>query len=250
MELRRYLHLLRQRWLLIAITMVVAIGGAYVVRDDTTSYTGDATIYVGSQQLTGSATGDLISNDAATGLQAVARTFAIMIGSEPIARDAIERSGIDRSASAVAASTLSFVRVGTNLVIVTYTDPDPAVAQQLTNAIADAFVQKVQEFEPGIPTEGSVPRLPAYVFDRASLPVVPNESGGGAYGIAALFGFVFAAAVAFVIDYLDLTVKTPGDLERRGDVVVLGVVPIHRPDLSVSAPADVGRAEPASVGAG
>src|SRR3546814_8110350 len=44
---------------------------------------------------------------------------------------------------------------------------DPEMAQTLANGLADTFVKDIQEFEPGV-TEGTVPRLPAYVFERRS----------------------------------------------------------------------------------
>jgi capsular polysaccharide biosynthesis protein len=106
------------------------------------------------------------------------------------------------------------------------------VAQTLTNGIVDAFVDQIRQFEPGEPREGDVPALPAYVSARAQLPRSPDSvQNNGTYFVAALFGFLFAAAVAFVLDHLDLTVRSPEDLERRTGLPVLGVVPLHRPDL-------------------
>ena len=43
--------------------------------------------------------------------------------------------------------------------------------------------------------------------------------------LGALFGFVIAALIVLVLDYLDVTVKSPEELERRVGLPVLGIVP-------------------------
>ena len=150
-----------------------------------------------------------------------------MIASEPIARDAVQRTGLDAASAQVANRTTAVVIPGTSLIRITYKDADPSRARALANAISDALVEKVQTFEPGtVGGEGEVPILPAYVFARADLPVVPQ--GNGAIGrllTGAVFGFVLAAGVAFLLDYLDITPRSADDLERHLGLPVLGVVP-------------------------
>jgi capsular polysaccharide biosynthesis protein len=46
--------------------------------------------------------------------------------------------------------------------------------------------------------------------------------------LAALFGFLGAAALAFLLEYVDVTVKNPADAERRLELPVLAVVPMQR----------------------
>jgi capsular polysaccharide biosynthesis protein len=113
------------------------------------------------------------------------------------------------------------------LIRITYKDADPSRARALANAISDALVEKVQTFEPGsVGEEGEVPILPAYVFARADLPVVPESNGAiGRLLTGAVFGFVLAAGVAFLLDYLDITPRSADDLERHLGLPVLGVVP-------------------------
>lgn len=225
MELRRYLTVLRRRWLLILVTTACGILAGYASLPSGSVYSAETTIYVGNRQF-GNA--GALSADQSAGVERVARTFAVMIASEPIARDAVRETGIDASAKQVAARTVAGVIPGTSLIRITYRDADPAQAMALANAISDALVEKVQTFEPGaVGGEGEVPILPAYVFERADLPAVPE--GKGAFGrlmTGALFGFVLAAGVAFLLDYLDITPRSAGDLERHLGLPVLGVVPV------------------------
>jgi len=224
MELRRYLNVLRRRWLLLLASTLCGVVAAYLTLPSGNTYTAETTIYVGYRQFGGAGA---LSADQTNGVQQVARTFAVMIASEPIARDAVQRTGIDASSAQVANRTTAAVIPGTSLIRITYHDADPSRARALANAISDALVEKVQTFEPGsVGDEGEVPILPAYVFARADLPVVPE--GNGAIGrllTGAVFGFVLAAAVAFLLDYLDITPRSSDDLERHIGLPVLGAIP-------------------------
>jgi capsular polysaccharide biosynthesis protein len=171
-------------------------------------------------------------------IQGIATTFAVMIPSEPIARDAVERTGVNRSPNGVAGSTYASVIPGTTLIQVVVADPDAAVAQALANGITDAFVERAQELEPGTAAEeGALPTLPAYVFQRAQLPTVPQStSSSSRLVVGALFGLAVALAIAFLLDYLDITVRTPAEVESRVGLPVLGSIPSGRsPDVLVGA---------------
>jgi capsular polysaccharide biosynthesis protein len=224
MELRRYLNVLRRRWLLLLASTICGIVAAYLTLPSADTYTAETTIYVGYRQFGGAGA---LSADQTNGVQQVARTFAVMIASEPIARDAVQRTGINASSEQVARRTTAAVIPGTSLIRITFRDADPARARALANAISDSLVEKVQTFEPGaVGEEGEVPILPAYVFARADLPVVPEGNGAmGRLMTGAVFGFVLAAGVAFLLDYLDITPRSADDLERHLGLPVLGVVP-------------------------
>jgi capsular polysaccharide biosynthesis protein len=240
MELRRYLTVLRRRWLLLLVSVACGLLAGYLTVPSGSIYTAETTIYVGNRQF--GETGSL-SADQSQGVERVARTFAVMIASEPIARDAVQRTGIDASSAQVASRTVAGVIPGTSLIRITYHDADPARARAIANAISDALVEKVQTFEPGaVGGEGEVPILPAYVFARADLPVVPQGKGAvGRLLTGAMFGLVLAAAVAFLLDYLDITPRSAEDLERHLGLPVLGVVPVLG---SASVEGSVGTARP------
>ena len=85
------------------------------------------------------------------------------------------------------------------------------------------------------------------VVDRAETPAVPyspNHRRDWAYAIA--LGLVLGLGIAFGIDYLDDTVKTPDDITRRLKLKFLGLVPIvsgdRHPLISGPVPHDFGEA--------
>src|SRR5438270_645999 len=159
-----------------------------------------------------------------------------MIRSAPVAARAVERAGVPRSADSVVAATTTHQigqsntgtgSGGTQLLTIDVTDEDPVVARTLANAMADSFVEEVQNFEPTAPTsEGSIPALPAYVFERARLPVVPQPTGLVTnLLVAALLGLFLGVGVVLLEDYLDITIRGVEDAERRLGLPVLGAIP-------------------------
>ena len=85
------------------------------------------------------------------------------------------------------------------------------------------------------------------VVDRAEVPTAPttpNHRRDWAYAVA--LGLALALGMAFGIDYLDDTVKTPEDVTRRLKLKFLGLVPIvsgdRHPLISGPVPHDFGEA--------
>jgi capsular polysaccharide biosynthesis protein len=228
MELRRYFALLRRRVVLVALTVIAGLAAGFTTTSREPIYTAQATLYIGARQyaIQGLPQG-VVSNDLLAGLQQVIQTFSFMIRSQPIATDALERTGINRSPAAVVGQTKAVPEPNTQLLRVQVQDPDPGNAQRLANGVADAFVEKIGEFEPSTaPGPGSLPQLPAYVYERASLPTVPAPTGLARRTIlGGLFGLVAAVAVAFLLEYLDVSIKTAEDAERKLELKVLGVIP-------------------------
>jgi capsular polysaccharide biosynthesis protein len=230
MELRQYFAILRRRVVLVIVTMAVAGAVAWVSTPRSPRYVAKTTIYVGLRQFSINANQNTVSNDVLQGVERLVATYAQMIQSQPIAQAALERTHVPRSAAAVVGESQASPVAGTQLLLVAVTDRDPRVAADLANGLSDSFAEAVQAFEPSTPaTEGSVPSLPAYVFDKAKLPTSPESTGAARNVVLGLvFGFLLAAGISFLLEYLDVTIKNPVDAERRLELPVLGVVPMYR----------------------
>ena len=242
MELHRYLSILRRRILLVILTILLAAGGAYAGTPRHRLYATQATLYVGFRVLTpgGPQAGNPLSNDTMTAVQAVIKTFSIMIRSQTVAAAALAQTpGLHYTPAQVVGETSAAPLQDTTLLIVQVVDANPQVAATLANAMSDAFVAAIKSVDPGQPGPGTVPNLPAYVFQRAIVPSAPlptqlrrNVILGG------MLGLVAAVAVVFLLEYLDLTIKGPDDAEHRLGLPVLGVVPVaSRAAVAVRTPA-------------
>lgn len=224
MELRRYLHIIRQRWILIIVTTLVGAGVGLLTTSTKSEYRTSTVLYVGDRAIS--------PNDvqlyALPGLNQILATYAEMLPNAVIAQQAIETTGVARSAGQAAAETKAQIVPSTSLITVTVTDRDPLVAQKLANGISNAFVQQVQTYEP-TPAPGTVPTEPAYVFQDAPLPASPLPTGlTRKVLLGAVFGFILSILLVLLLDYLDITVRNPEDIELRLDLPVLGTVPFRR----------------------
>ena len=225
MELRRYVAVLRRRLIIVLLTVAAGLTAGYISTDQTPRYTATATLYVGQRQLV--AAYGSVSNDVLSAVERFSLTYAAMIDSLPTATDAVQRAKLPRSPQAVVGQTEAAPVKGTSLLSVKVVDRNPAAAQLIANSLADSFVEKIETFEPTAePKPGEVPALPAYVFERASLPAVPQPTGVLRHLIlGAAFGFAVAAALAFTLEYIDITLKSATDAERKLELPVLGVIP-------------------------
>jgi capsular polysaccharide biosynthesis protein len=231
MELRRYLAILSKRWLLIIVTVAVALGIAYVSTPKTHYYVARSTIVVGPRSYTvgGSTTGSAdVSGDTATGIAVLVATYADLIPTVPIATEAVQLTGVPRTPLEVVAETKASEESFTQVLNISVTDPSAAVAQALATGMAQAFVAKVNSFSPtSSPTVGTIPSVPVYVFETAQLPTDPLSTGlKSNLVIAGIFGLLGALGLVTLLEYLDITIKSAADAERRLGLPVLGAIPL------------------------
>jgi capsular polysaccharide biosynthesis protein len=228
MELRRYLVVLRRRWLLVVLAVAAGLASSYAFAPKRTVYTAQSTIVVGPRQFSTQLGSPDLSGDRTVGINQLTQTYAVLIASAPIASEAIRAGNIPRSVGAVVDGTRAFAVPGTQLLRVQFTDPDPAVAQAVATGVAKALVDKVDSFQPDKPAaEGSLPVVPVYVFEDAPLPTVPEPTGlKSRVVVGGLFGLLAAVGLVVVLEYLDITLKTAEDVERRLELPVLAVIPI------------------------
>lgn len=235
MELRRYLSIVRRRIWLIGLAVVVAFTVAWSNTDTTPVYRADTSIYVGASRFSFDETTDAnLSGDRSVGVERLIATFAAMIRSNAVASEALEITGLPGSPEAVVAQTAPLPIEGTNILVIRVTDSDPAVAQQLSIGMAEAFVNQITDLEPGgSVSPGDLPSAPASIFERAQLETVPQQASAMSNAITAgLVALVLAMMLTFLAEYLDITVKAADDAERRLELPVLGVIPVLPMDPS------------------
>jgi capsular polysaccharide biosynthesis protein len=223
MELRRYLLLLRQRLVLVILTVLAGVAGGYLVSNSTPVFQTQTSIYVGSRQPAGGNTStDIIQLDR------IIATYAAMVKSVPVAQGAIQASHAPRSPGQVVAETTSVVIPNTNLIAITVADSDPSVAQSLANGEAASFIAQVQNLSAS--TGASPTSAPSVTpFQQASLPTTPLPTSlKRNLALGGLFGLIVSVGVVLLVDYLDISIKSAEDLEHHSDLPVLGTIPLGR----------------------
>jgi capsular polysaccharide biosynthesis protein len=117
------------------------------------------------------------------------------------------------------------VVTGTQLLSVSATAREPDKARDITNAVADAFVEAVNTTSDT--GNGPIPGgVPVSVFERASSPASPLSTGLlKNLLLGSLFGLLVASGICIAVDALDVTARSVEDAERRLGIPVLGSIP-------------------------
>jgi capsular polysaccharide biosynthesis protein len=164
------------------------------------------------------------------GLQDATLTVAEMVPSMPIAQGVVEQLNLpDLSAEDVLRNMSVEPNPGTMVIDVsyTYTAANAQTAQERAQLIANA-IGEVSTKEIGDAMVGANP-IVFRVWDEATLPenpVSPNPVRNSI--IALLLGGPLAVGIAFLLDHVDDSWKSPEEVEEFSGVPTLGVVPKFR----------------------
>lgn len=214
LDLHEILYILRRRlWLLVALPLVAALT-AWVVSTFVVAptYQASTTLWVIQEGGAGQISyNDLLLNRNLT------KTYAEVARSRTVLQQVIDRLGMDLTVDELAEKlTASAVR-DTEIISLTVKDGDPDRAAQIANAVAAAFqdqirvfmkVQNVAVVDPAVPpTEPVAPR------------VLMNTA------VAFVLGGMLAVGLAFLLEYLDTSIRTPEDVQRHLALPVLATIP-------------------------
>lgn len=93
---------------------------------------------------------------------------------------------------------------------------------ETNRALYDAFFQRIKEANESLQLETSNAR----VVDKAITPVIPVKPRKSLIIMVVLIlSTVLAVSLAFLLDYLDATLKSPEDVEQKLGISMLGMVP-------------------------
>jgi capsular polysaccharide biosynthesis protein len=256
MEIRRYLSIIRRRLLLIIVIVFAGLLGGFLITPRTDTYTAKTTLYVGSDSINIEPTSGEISSGYYAGLDRLIFTMNRLVETDPVIDDGIDRAGVDKTRDEVLAATVSAQVPGTNLIEIAVTDPDPAVAEQLSNGVADAFVRAMTDYEPAQAIEGVNDQI-VFVVEPATVPTVKNGSTiFRNLALGGILGLLAAGVVVALLEHLDISLRSAEDVERRLELSVLGIVPAVGDELPVvrtgvaRRPAILPGTRPRGVGAG
>jgi len=101
-------------------------------------------------------------------------------------------------------------------------DPDPGIAQNIARAVADAFIANQQvRMAPLQSTE----RINAELLDQPLPGVLDYPKTKVTVIAAAILGLLIGGIVAFVLEYLDDTIKSAEDVQRYVALPSIGSIP-------------------------
>jgi capsular exopolysaccharide synthesis family protein len=220
-DLRDYLDILRARWRLITVTTLLGVMAAALASMlATPMYTATTTTFVsvnGGDSSVGTALqGNLFAQDRVKSYVGVGTADDVM-------STVIEDLGLPLSPSQLAAKVSLTNPIDTVTLEISATDPNPALAQSIANATADALGAKVAELEQ--PAAGGAPLVTISTTDEAPLPTSPSSPRTMInLALGFLVGLAVGVGAAVLLETLDTRIKSIESLTKYFDHPLLGVI--------------------------
>jgi len=225
-ELRDYVRILRRRWRLVVVCLVVTLAAAAgMTAQMTPQYRSTSQLFV--------STSSSSSSDAYQGslfsTQRVA-SYADLVTGKELAQRVIAAQDLGLTPPELSAKVTASAVPETVLLSISVTDPDPATAQRLTQAYSEQLSKLVAELE--TPPGKDIPVLKATIVDSAGLPtaaVSPQPVRN--LGLAAVLGLLLGFGIAVLREILDISVKTSEDVVQITDASLMAGI-AYDPDTS------------------
>lgn len=148
----------------------------------------------------------------------IINTYNVIITSPAILGDVIEELDLPYSVDTLSQNISVANAQNSQVVTVTATDKNPAIAVDIANTTVAVFQDRIQEFmnvdNVNILTEAELSPNPS--------PVAPNPVLNIA--IAIVLGAMIGIGLAFLLEYLDNSITTEDDIDKHLGLPVLGVI--------------------------
>jgi succinoglycan biosynthesis transport protein ExoP len=224
MEIQDYVKILKARWMIIAVTVVVAILGALGASLwSTPQYESDSRMFVftsGGGSVSDNYQGNLFSQQRVS-------SYSEIVTSESLAARVLGVLPLDLTPAELAAKVRTTSTPETVLFSIIVTDPSPVRARDIANAMASELVTEVRELE--TPEDGGSPSAGVKIFQEAdvsSTPVSPKTKRNLALGAAV--GLLLGIALAVLRDRLDNTIKGRREIEAISGKALVGTIPFDK----------------------
>jgi tyrosine-protein kinase len=222
LNIQEFAQLLRTRWVIICVTIAVALLGTVAVTLLTTP------LYQASTRLFVSITprASVTAKYQGNSQQRVLSYTELIMG-ETLAQRTVDRLHLDMSAKELREHVKARSTPDTLLIDLSVLDPSPARARDIANALSDELVVMVSELE--TPEQGVRPDARVVVEQRASLPanpVIPKWARNVTVGLA--LGVLLGIGLAVLRDRFDNTVKNREIVEEITGAGLVGNIPFDK----------------------
>lgn len=215
LSLRDLLRILRKRLWVIVLIVVLAVGTAVgLSMVQTPQYEATIKTLVGQDQ------GITDNPQEALALQNLTETMAEAANSRPIAEAVIQQLGLQSTPEEILGSMSVEPIPGTQFVQMSYRDTSPERAQRVVNAIGSVFSEQISE------ASSDASAITATVWEPAeepNEPVSPNPVRNGL--LALMLGLILGVGLAFLLEYLDDSWRSPEEAEQVSGIPTFGVIP-------------------------
>lgn len=219
MELMEYFTIIKKRILLvilitIGLTVFSGILSYFVI---TPTYKSDIAVIIGKIESKSEPSQDNY-NDVIM-YQKLVKTYSEFTKSRRVSEHVIEALKLKIEPSQLQAMVTVAPKGDTEFLTITVKSKDPKEAMDIANQLAKSLkvistdVKKVDNIQ---------------LLDEALLPTSPdNPNPKLNMAIAFFIGLMISIGIAFLLEYLDNTVKSQEEIERLTGVPVIGIIPLN-----------------------
>ncbi len=161
--------------------------------------------------------GEMRSGDISLNRSLVS-TYREIAKSRLVADETVRRLGMELTAGQLISKIDVSLVSGTEVISISVIDGNPERAAIIANEVAEVFKIQVPQIIQMDNIKVIDEAIPSYV------PIAPRPKFNMV--VAGLLGIMVALGLAFLLEYLDDTVKTPEELHRLLNLNVLGTIPI------------------------
>ncbi|PYZ92571.1 capsule biosynthesis protein [Salipaludibacillus keqinensis] len=215
-SLKEIVETLKKRIKMIIAITVAAVALAAVVSYFmlTPSYSSSTQLLVNQSTEEGQA---YTSGELRTNLDLI-NTYNVIITSPRILEPTLEELNLERSMGALRNQINVSAEGDSQVVTISVEDDNPAMAVQIANAVGEVFQRDIVD----IMNVDNVSILSAAELSDSPSPVSPNPTLNMA--IAMVVGLMAGVGLAFLLEFLDNTVKTEDDVEQKLGIPVLASI--------------------------
>jgi capsular polysaccharide biosynthesis protein len=213
MQLREYLKVVSERWWVILLTALIAAATAYGFAKTQTP------IYRSSVKL--EVTGR-IDYGQILAIGQLLRQIAARVETTAVANAVDEQLRLDLGPDAILEKVHTQAFPDTIQIQIDVDDVDPIRSEQIAFALATVVKERQDALMAPVPQQE---RINLGIVDRPSAPRLFWPQTRILMMAAGLLGLLVGVVLAFVLDYLDDTIKDPEDVERYMSLPTLGSIP-------------------------
>lgn len=214
-SLKEIFEVIKKRWLLIVglivgAALLAAIISYFVL---TPTYQSSSQFIVNQEQKDP----DAQYNEIQTNLELI-HTYNDIIKSPAILEEVVDTMDLPYGVNSLSEKIEVTNEESSQVVTLTVTDPDPEQATLIANATVKIFQKEI----PDIMNVDNVSILSEAETGAAPKPVAPKPLLNIA--IAIVLGGMVGVGIAFLLEYLDNTIRSDEDIEKQLGLPILGVI--------------------------
>lgn len=217
LSIEQVFHIIFKRIILVLLVPILAAVGSglfsWFLLDDV--YQASSTVIVSNQKTTVDAN-QLTASDYNLNIQLV-NSYRVICKTNRVLDQVITELGLPMTTSQLSNKVSVTAAGNTEIIHIQVMDKDPVLAQSITNTMTRIFRSEVKDI---------MKMDNVQIIDEAPLPQIPAEPNRVLNVIlGALIGLVMGIGLAFLLEYLDRSVKTEEQITEILGIPVLGSIP-------------------------